>query len=58
MEKFMEDSFLWEETHSGAGEGCEERAAVETMCDELTTTTSPCPSGPLGGKKQKNQEES
>lgn len=31
-----------EETHIGAGEECEEEAAAETTCSELTAFPTPC----------------
>jgi len=45
LEKFMEDSVLWEGPHVGAGEECEEEGVAETMCDELITT--PIPHAPV-----------
>lgn len=48
------------QTHTGAGEECEEfsveeKGAEETMCDELMATPIPCPPVPLGGR-ERNRE--
>lgn len=48
----MEDCLLWEGSHSGVGEECEESSpekegATETTCDELTTVLIPHPPEPL-----------
>jgi len=35
----------------------EEEEVAETMCDELTVTLIPCPSAPLGGRRERNGSE-
>jgi len=63
LEKFMEGCLPWEGPHAGAEEECEESSpeeegAVETTCDELTTTPvphspSPCTAGRGRGRENR-----
>jgi len=46
------DNFLpWEGPHDRAGEDCEEEAASETVCDELTIMPIPYPPVLLRGRR-------
>jgi len=56
LQKFLENSLLWEALHSGAGEECEEEGVAETTRDEQTAAPTPHPPAPLRGKRWRNQE--